>query len=246
VGSGKKINQGTPIISKSEIRLLIVSLIILKFGVAMSLAIALLGSRSGAVASDSIRVSPSGSAEFDYDKTFSLAGINILGAHVGLLEFSGRTIAEHVNDIVSNSRQDNMRKIAELIASQLIEKLSASEIIVEERKVEILFVGRKKFRAGRYEIRCIDIKLNPDTGQIESRPGFFKNPGAFVHTGDEKAREAAEKFLISKSDKISGGQANQLKRIAAEAIRQGIANCGQHPKFPDIPACGGEPCVLAI
>jgi hypothetical protein len=119
-------------------------------------------------------------AEFDFDKTFSVNRINIIGAHVGLLEFSGKTIAEHVNDIVSNSRQDNMRKIAELIASQLIKKLSSSEIIVDERKVEILLVGRKKFLLGRYEIRCIDIKPNLETGQIESSLGFFRNPGRLL------------------------------------------------------------------
>jgi hypothetical protein len=210
----------------------------------MSLAIALLGRRSGVVASDSIRVSPLGSAEFDFDKTFSLNRINIIGAHVGLLEFSGKTIAEHVIGIVSNSRQDNMRKLSELIAFELVQRLNSSEIIIEERKVEMFLVGRKKFRAGRYEIRCIDIKPNLETGQVENSFGFFREPGAFAHAGDDKARETVEGFLRSKLDEISEADISQLKRIADECIRQGIANCGQHPKFRDIPACGGEPQVL--
>jgi hypothetical protein len=212
----------------------------------MSLIVALLGKNCGVVASDSIKVSPQGDVSFDFDKTFSLQRPLMIGAHVGLLEFAGAKIADHVYGIAAESKLGSIREVADRIALELIKKLNLSEIAFENRKVELLTLSRKKFRSGRYEIRPIDLSPNSNTGVIDYIPGLYHSAGALAHSGDDQARVHVKEFLDRIRDKIPAMKMAQLKQISLDAITYGIERCGKHPRFPDVPACGGPPCAIAI
>ncbi len=205
-----------------------------------------MGKKCGVVASDSIMVSPQGDVSFDFDKTFSIQNPLMISAHVGLLEFTGIKIADHVRAITVEPKFRDIKEAANRIASELIEKLNSSEIVFESRKVELLILSRKKFRSGRYEIRAIDLRPNPETKNIDYIDGFYHNVGAFAHSGDEQAREAVKEFICPILDKIPEMKKAQLKHIAVEAITYAIPRCGRHPRFPDVPACGGHPCAITI
>ena len=88
----------------------------------MSLSVAIIGKKCGVVASDSIRVSPDGRASFDFDKTFSIQNPPMIATHVGLLEFSGLNIAEHVQSITKAPKFGTLKEAADHIADKLIEK----------------------------------------------------------------------------------------------------------------------------
>jgi len=47
-------------------------------------------------------------------------------------------------------------------------------------------------------------------------------------------------------NKILEMKRTQLKQVALDAIKYAIPKCGRHPRFPDIPACGGDPCAITI
>ena len=77
----------------------------------MSVIVAMISNRDGAIASDGRLFGPAriengqvtdpATVESDsFDKTFAIAGGKIVGAFCGLMSFSGRTVAEHVDEIV--------------------------------------------------------------------------------------------------------------------------------------------------
>jgi len=212
----------------------------------MSLIVAILGKNCGVVASDSIMVSPQGDTSFDFDKTFSIQRPLMIAAHVGLLEFKGLKIADHVREITVKLKFENFRNAADQIALGLIERLNFSEITFESRKVELLILGRKKFRSGRYEIRSIDLRPNFNTGIIDYIPGFYHGDGALAHSGDDQAREYVKEFLNRIRDKIPAMKTDQLKQTVVDAITLGIERCGRHPRFSAVPACGGHPFAIII
>jgi len=89
-------------------------------------------------------------------------------AHVGLLDFMGIKIEAHLLEITFESRFKNLRETINRVRSELIKKLNSSEIVFEERKVELLMLSRKNFSSGRYEIRAINLKPNPEKKIIGS------------------------------------------------------------------------------
>jgi len=212
----------------------------------MSLAVAIIGKKCGVVASDSIKVSPDGQASFDFDKTFLIQKSPMIVTHVGLLDFSGMNIAEHVQSITKAAKFGSLREAADHIADKLIEKLNVSEIDFEYRKVKLLIISRKKFRSGRYEVRAIDLNPNTNTGQIEYIPNLYHSAGAFAHSGDDMARKYVKENLDSLGAKAQAMRKGQLIQTATDVINGGIERCGKHPRFKHLPACGGPACSKAI
>ena len=99
---------------------------------------------------------------------------------------------------------------------------------------------------GRYEIRAIDLKPNVNTGQIEYIPNLYHSPGAFAHLGDDMAREYLEEKIYSLGNQTQTMRERQLIQTAIDVINGGIKRCGKHPRFNDLPACGGPACSKAI
>lgn len=74
----------------------------------MSVALAII-SHSGTIVASEGRAIQNGSIISDcFDKTFQILDHNILGAHTGLLSFSGMKVEEHINEILRSEHTDRV------------------------------------------------------------------------------------------------------------------------------------------
>jgi hypothetical protein len=207
----------------------------------MSIIVAIIG-KVGIVASDSQRVENNGQVTPDFDKTFKIKSPSLIGGFVGLLEFSGSTISQHVEQILANSTLRTFKDAVELIGGQIRKRLLVipeSDIGFAHRKVDFLLVGKSELNKGRLEIRSVDIRADTSKSDILLKYGYYPNVGAYAHSGNTSARNAAKKRLRKNAFKFQMMTACELEAEADKVIRIAIKHTGPHPHFPHIPACGG-------
>jgi hypothetical protein len=210
----------------------------------MSVILALLGRKCAVVASDSIFSPPGGPATYNCDKTFRVQTPLTLGSHCGLLDFGKGQISLYASAIIAESKLKRLQEVSSEVANKIAAGLNSSQIFFQQRKVELLIAGRKKFTSGRWEIRTVQIEPNFATKQLDLKTDLFRGQGAIAHAGDVKARDAVQKFLADKQ--LSEMDRKKLVEVATQALKHGIKHCGPHPTLANTPACGGPVCVQAI
>jgi len=125
----------------------------------MSVLVAVISQDHGVVASDGRRFGsavvnfasgelnrPAEVETDDFDKTFAVRGGQIVGAGCGVLEFSGRTVGQHIDEIVgAAASKESFLEIVERIAAGMLVRLNAieeSEISSQARILDLILVGR--------------------------------------------------------------------------------------------------------
>jgi len=205
----------------------------------MSVVFAFTSLKGAVVASDGIKVHNTTGVYMDhFDKTFYIDSPPIIGGHAGLTEFQGMTIGEHLKDMIQRKSARSLKDLIDDIEVNMTECLLQSGIIITECDPKIILIGKKDLFEGELEIHTID--FNPSSGKISTIRNIYDKPGAVAHTGDEDARQSALKLIPTKK-KLAAMRVNHLKKLAERVIKKGVDNCGNHPKFPGIPACAGGP-----
>ena len=141
----------------------------------MSVIVAVISGRDGAVASDGRLfgparlengrvVSPATIASDTFDKTFALAGGKVVGAFSGLMSFSGRTIAEHIAEIAAHllSQLSDLHSLTTELEVKMISRLTqiaSQEVIFPCRKLDVLLVGGANLM--RSDMRIVSIRFFP-------------------------------------------------------------------------------------
>jgi hypothetical protein len=224
----------------------------------MSIIIALVSSRGGVVASDGRRFTSAfpdkgilAEIEQDnFDKTFSLFGGKVIGAFAGLLEFSGRTVREHISEIAP-SRLDSSgdsEALANAIKHDLQEKLSI--IRVEEvgrtyRRLDLLIVAGDRLSANNLKIFVI--RFEPRNGIIVAEaPEIVCSSTHRIEQrfgGDPLAIAGAKEAMnVKRHEKINIGY---LEGLVRRGIKGGIHSCGTH-SFGTERTCGGGPFIRRL
>jgi hypothetical protein len=210
----------------------------------MSVLVAVVSGIDGVVACDGRRSSsafladgkvekPSTVASDEFDKTFALDGGKIIGAFCGLLEFSGRTVGQHIVEIVGpvlppGSRFESIvEQITQGIARRLGEADEA-EVVHSARTVDLILVGGE--RLTKSELRIASVRFGPQgiTPLKHSK---------FCRAGDDAAASVAGDLLQKRY--VGNRGAAFLERLATAAIEAGIRASGQCRYGTHI-ACGGR------
>jgi hypothetical protein len=218
----------------------------------MSIIIALISTRCGVVASDGRRFSSAvpdkgipAEVELDnFDKTFSLLEGKVIGAFAGLLEFSGRTIREHIVETASawSDSSEDYESLVQKIKRDMQEKLFKirdDEVGFIYRTLDMLLVAgdrvagnNPKLFAIRFEPRNgLIIADGPET--VESSP---RHIGQRIR-GVPEARDGAEKALSLKRNKKI--DIEYLEALVRRGIKSGIFSAKSHP-YGTEQACGGS------
>jgi hypothetical protein len=213
----------------------------------VSVAIALAMEAFGLVMTDGRRVESGGCAiRDDYDKTFAIANPRLIGASVGLLEFNGLCVAQHVQQIVDagagqlTSLQTACRDIGRRLAERL-GNISEAEVGFQHRKLELLFVGKCRLTSGY--ARICSVELNPDCAnhRIDQKVKLWEPADYYVTVGDDLARARIRSRMPRPERRFLFGDIARARRRLTEVMTEAIAHCGPHPLYPNIPACGGLP-----
>lgn len=218
----------------------------------MSVAIALAMETFGLILTDGRRVESDGcSARDDYDKTFGIDDPQLIAASVGLLEFAGLTVADHVRQLVGVGRvklttlQDFCLQIGERLAARL-GNINETEVGFQHRKVELLLVGRERLTSGNPRICSVGLYPNLGNQRIERTVQLWQSADYFVTVGDDAARSRIGLRMPKPERRFLLADRNHARSRLTDVMTEAIAHCGSHPLYPHIPACGGVPHVQVL
>ena len=211
----------------------------------MSVAIAIAMNAFGLVLTDSRRVESDGlSYQDNLDKTFQIDNPSIIGAFVGLVEFGGLTVGQHLERIVQEQGVlEHLHELAEAIGDRLAVRLTAistAEVGFEYRKVEVLLVGWSQITKGKPRICSIELKPDMQSQTIKPTTKLWNIENYYVTIGDDQARIHIRAELPSPNKKFLLSSEEEAKKLAICAVNRGIEQCGMHPYYPEIQSCGGE------
>jgi len=226
---------------------------------AMSVILALLSGRDAVVASDgrefrSARLDRvtgkvlqrAQVARGDFDKTFVLFGGKVVGAFSGLTRFSGKTVGEHIVEIVGEGRRTprSLAAVGKAVKEELIARLSnvsPDEVLPDCRKVDVLLAGGAQLT--RHHFQIARLRFAPSHGGlgvlcqddfVGHRRGDTMRYAMF---GDDKASAAGSR--LAEANQSRKTDRKFMLDLATRAIEAGIAACGVHPSG-DAPSCGGK------
>jgi hypothetical protein len=219
----------------------------------MSVIVALISTLDGIVASDgrmfgSARlesgrvVTPAQVESETFDKTFVLAGGRLVGAFAGLMQFSGKTVAEHAAEAADElaTKESNLDIFVRHLAAEIstrLEGVDRNEVIPAYRKLDMLLVGGAHFT--RADMRIVSLSFLPQDDRIVTETNTVwadRRNQYFVH-GEDRARAAA--VMTLNSNRAPNRDAPFLKKLSLRAVQAGIAASGVNPHGTER-ACGGQ------
>jgi hypothetical protein len=166
-------------------------------------------------------VSPATVTSDTFDKTFALAGGRIIGAFSGLMSFSGKTIDEHVAEILTNylSPASELETLSAKLDTEMRKRLTAidsQEVIFPCRRLDILVVGGAKVT--RSNMRIVSIRFYPTGNAIvsESDTVAADRQNRYYVRGEDMAAAAAH--LASGGLETHIPHANQLWMLVGFAL----------------------------
>jgi len=220
----------------------------------MSVIVAFISASNGVVASDGRQfgsaqldgekvMQPASIISEDFDKTFSIDDGRIIGAFVGLVFFSGRSVADHISEIARRALTDSssFKEIVDKIEEKtkgLLQQIGPEEVVFHRRKIDVLLVGGENLTKSK--LRIASLRFLPIGEKIKSEkeikiPDTHKK--CYYVYGEDNACIAADKVLAQ--DRAHNLDAIFLKERAISAVKAGIKGAGKHRDGTDI-ACGGH------
>src|SRR6266446_3627947 len=126
----------------------------------MSIIAALISHRDGMVASDGRifapallengRVVRTATIESDtFDKTFAIGNGQVIGAFAGLVRFSGKTVADHILEIGTDSlnQRHDLGSLGDDLQRAIrmrLQLIDRDEVIFSERRLDVLLAAGEK------------------------------------------------------------------------------------------------------
>ncbi len=192
----------------------------------MSVIVAVISDKDGVVASDGIRFAPTQIGQpapvesLTFDKTFALAEGKIIGAFCGLVEFSGRTIAEHVSDVVGATvaHGATLEPVFDQVATEMrhrLNQVSEGDVALAARVVDLLMVGGQHLT--RSDMRIFSARFHPRGGDVI----LDKNSHSkFCRAGADGAAATAGAYLDQNYD------GNRGATYLGSTRQEGYRGCG--------------------
>jgi hypothetical protein len=200
----------------------------------VSVALAILTARAAVVATDGGRTEDGGIQRSDCDKTLAI-GDWLIGCQVGVVEFCGASIAEHVRSALGEEplpASTVLERLVDYFSKGLVQ-IPESEIAERYRGLELLVAVR-----GHGELAYVEFRAGK---LVSARPMPL-----FAVTGDDKAAAVAASELRALEKTLNDASIIQLKSIARSLIPKAVAACGPYPTNPGLPSCIGGPYLRAL
>ena len=213
----------------------------------MSVLVAITGSDSSLVATDSRRIESDGAVRDDFPKTFRLSGVLVIGGHTGLLEFSGRTVPAWLETLPLSSlnSMDALVKDTKALFETQMTGIAEQEVGISHRRIDIVLVGHADLRERKSPVLIRAIVLRPDLSRKRISAEIQEFTG-YCATGDDNAMTA----VLSQIRVLRPApQALPKKRLAAAArnlIHIGVRKAGCSPVFPTLSSCGGPASLIFL
>jgi len=190
----------------------------------------------------------------EFDKTFTLKNGTIIGAVAGTMEFQGRKIAIHLEEILTNeckvntSVEDTLNCLKTHLKNRM-EKIPENEILFPFRSIDLILIASPTGSQDNFKIYNSRFKPNSNNTSIliENEvisPGK-KNNVYWKLFGDDSSQTAVDNFLKIEISKISKVNEQTLRSLSYKAVRHGIKNSTKHVNGDDL-SCGGKPFVRSI
>jgi hypothetical protein len=192
----------------------------------MSIILAIKSSHVAVVAADSQRVSPTGVSQAPYEKTFETN--SLIGAHAGLLEFSGLDVKHHILNALGAKYlcpRDAVRTI-ELHMRPLLQAVADDEVSFEHRCLDIIV-------ASRAHIASLRLCPNTELRQIEAQ---YNENQFWLVAGTDQAKDEAVRFLSGLKNAAHYGR-EKMRTLAKKAVEAAIVAGGQNPHHPSVASC---------
>jgi len=204
----------------------------------MSILIAITGSDSALVATDSRRIESDGTIRDNFPKTFRLRKDHVIGGHTGLLEFSGRTVPAWLNSLPDDCfvSMDALVAGSKALFEDEMSKIDEKEVIFDQRRADIVIVGTSDLKDEKSQpcIRAIVLRPELATRRVTSEIRSFNG---YCAAGDD----AAIKAVLGRM-KVLRPQTLPRKRLTTAAmniIAVGVQKAGVSASFPTVSSCGG-------
>jgi len=224
----------------------------------MSVLLALISRRDGLIATDGRQFAPAqyegdrrvqdAEPETDcFNKTFSLLDGKVVGGFVGLVKFSGKTVADHVRDILLSRcpRPTGLEQIAGVVGPELaqrLEQIVEGEVLQQHRIVDVVFVGGRDLRRANFLI--IPLCFRPSasgngiTWEKQAAVSYQKSRELWpLFRGDGAATARGQEFLAATTSRSTNRE--HLGSLARQTLAMAIARAGVHPHGTQ-ESCGGE------
>jgi hypothetical protein len=188
------------------------------------------------VATDSQRISSSGVSQAPFNKTFKLRG-GVLGAWVGLMEASSKSIAEHLAAAVGVGAVTitSAAQLAVDVLTPILTALPDSEVALRHRRLDLLLASRAGIRSVGFFPEIEGHRLRTE----------IKDFTPYAAAGEEGARQEVMSRLAQALHLSTLGVAH-LRRLTTSVASSAIAESGPHPHFPMFPGCCEPVNVLSL
>lgn len=212
----------------------------------MSIAIAVAMDSYGLVASDSRRVESGGQSLCDnIDKTFALDEPKIIGAFVGLLEFDGHAIGQHVQEIciTKANKSTTLEELCGnngLFLAERLANIGEDEVSFAHRNMNLLIVGRSRLIKGKPRICSIELNADMQNHRIVSKTKLWPAIDYYVSAGDDQARGYVNMKMPTPEKRFIINRILDAKVCISQVIAEAIKHCGNHPMYQGIRSCGGK------
>ena len=213
----------------------------------MSVAIAVAMDTYGLVVSDSRRVESGGrSLCDDIDKTFVIDQPKIIGANVGLLEFNGRTIGQHAQEIAKEEADKSTTLEALCLnwgacLAERLANISEDEVGFPCREMDLLIIGRSRLTKGKPRVCSIELTADMQNHTITSNTKLWPESDYYVTVGDDQARGYIHGKMPSPEKRFILNRLVDAKVYIFHVTSEAIKHCGNHPLYEGIRSCGGVP-----
>jgi hypothetical protein len=215
----------------------------------MSFLVALAGSRSALIATDSRRIENNvGTVRDDFSKVFRLSGVLVIGGHTGLVEFSGRTVPAWFQTLPISSwcSMDSLVREAKAFFEEQMTNIAEEEVGFQYRCVDIVLVGFADLKKRKGPVIIRAIVLRPDSFGKRVTAEIRKFTGGFCMAGDDAAMKAVDRQIRALRPSPQCLPEKRLETVARNLVNIGVKKAGCSPTYPTLSSCGGPTNLMLL
>lgn len=184
----------------------------------------------------------------DFNKTFSLLNGQIIGCCAGLMEFEGKSIGGHLEEMTNQTDYIfSIDSVCETMKNRL-KAISEDEVGLFHRKLDLVLIYKTNENPKAYELHSVRFFPNHQNTEIEIQKFESVSTSKINKVwwqiyGDDSARSAVSALLEKEINQRVKVDKKNLIALSKRLIRLGISRAS---KIKNIKTCGGEVFVKTI
>ncbi|PKL85939.1 MAG: hypothetical protein CVV22_05245 [Ignavibacteriae bacterium HGW-Ignavibacteriae-1] len=191
----------------------------------------------------------------EFNKTFTLKNDSIIGVVAGTMEFQGKSISEHIDEILNETCEGEINTFEELldfISDGLkfkMQNISETEISFQFRIINLILIGYKEKKLSDLSMHAFSFSPNLGTKYIECSKKIVEpvknNLAQWELFGDVSSQKAVNDFLYERISILKKKTEAKLRSISKNAIELGIKKSTKSASGDHL-TCGGKVYIKSI